>query len=169
MLPFLNGERTPDLPHARGVLFGLTPANLQPANAYRAAMEGATYALRHGFDALRGAGLRSSSIRLTGGGGRSAVWRQMVADVFELPVDVPSQAEGAAFGAALQALWAQRRRAGDEVTLADLTREHVSMDPARHAMPSPTAAAYREHYERYLRHLQAVTPLLQAPAVAVAA
>ena len=101
MLPFFNGERTPNLPNGRGSLFGMTATNLTPANLYRAAMEGAVYSLKNGYDAFVDAGMRFEAIRLTGGGSHSAVWRQMVADVFGLPVDVPEQAEGAAFGAAV--------------------------------------------------------------------
>src|SRR5690606_22261661 len=65
MLPFLNGERTPDLPHGRGNLFGMTATNLTPANLYRSAMEGAMYSLKYGYDALVDAGLRFEAIRLT--------------------------------------------------------------------------------------------------------
>src|SRR5690606_679392 len=85
MLPFFNGERPPDLPHARASFFGMDVENFTRANAYRAAMEGATYALRHGHDALLAAGLQFDAIRLTGGGSQSGAWRQMAADVFGLP------------------------------------------------------------------------------------
>jgi xylulokinase len=156
MLPFFNGERTPDLPHARASLHGMDTANLNRANLYRAAMEGATYALRHGYDALCAAGLRFDAIRLTGGGSHSAAWRQMVADVFELPVDVPTQAEGAAFGAALQALWALDHAAGGQSDIATLATEHVHLDPALSTRPDPAAAAaYRSHYGHFSRHLEA--------------
>jgi xylulokinase len=156
MLPFFNGERTPDLPNARGSLFGMDMGNLTRGNLYRAAMEGATYALRNGFDALQAAGMQFDAIRLTGGGSHSAAWRQMVADVFDLPVQVPEQAEGAAFGAALQALWAHGRASGTDVAIADIAREHVSVDETTSARPQPDAvAAYRESYQRFLRHLDA--------------
>ncbi len=116
-------------------------------------MEGATYALRNGFDALQAAGLGCSSIRLTGGGSRSAAWRQMVADVFDLPVDVPVQPEGAAFGAALQALWASATR-GSQAELVELVRDHVRMEPGLTARPDALAgAAYREAYGHFLRSL----------------
>jgi len=155
MLPFFNGERTPDLPRAKASFFGMDPGNLTRANAYRAAMEGATYALRNGFDALRAAGLVFTSIRLTGGGSRSAAWRQMVADVFELPVEVPSEQEGAAFGAALQALWATTT-SGTQEELASLAREHVQLGAGLGARPDAAAgAAYRQAYERFLRQLRA--------------
>jgi len=160
MLPFFNGERTPDLPHARGGLFGMDLGNLTRGNAYRAAMEGATYSLRNGYDALQAAGLRFDAIRLTGGGSQSAAWRQMAADVFDLPVEVPEQTEGAAFGAALQALWAHGRANRGSDDIAVITDEHVRVNPALSVRPDPeTAAAYCTHYRRFLRHLDAVTPL----------
>ncbi len=160
MLPFFNGERTPNLPHARGGLFGMDPDNLSRGNIYRAAMEGATYSLRNGYDALQRAGLSFNAIRLTGGGSHSASWRQMAADVFDLPVDVPEQAEGAAFGAALQALWSHGRANGCNDSIAVITAEHVRVDPALSVRPDRDAVeAYRAHYQRFLRHLDAVIPL----------
>jgi xylulokinase len=154
MLPFFNGERTPDLPHARASFHGLDFGNFTRANAYRAAMEGATFALRYGFDLLRAAGLDLSSIRLTGGGSRSAAWRQMVADVFELPVEVPAETEGAALGAALQALWSCTTP-GTQADLAALAREHVQLSPEGGARPDQAAsAAYHASYERFLHHLR---------------
>ena len=78
---------------APGVLAGLGAHNMREAHVYRAAMEGATYSLRYGYDAFVGAGMRFDRIALTGGGANSAAWRQMVADVFDCPVDVPAQVE----------------------------------------------------------------------------
>jgi len=154
MLPFFNGERTPNLPRARGALHGMNIENFTRANAYRAAMEGATYALRNGLDTLQAAGMRFDAIRLTGGGSQSAMWRQMVADVFVLPVDVPEQSEGAAFGAALQALWAHDHAGGGQVEIATLAREHVRCTPALSARPDASdAEAYHDHYRQFLRQL----------------
>ena len=160
MLPFLNGERTPDLPHGKGVLAGLDTTNMTAAHIYRAAMEGATYSLKYGFDAFVRAGMQFDRIVLTGGGSNSVAWRQMVADVFGLPVDVPVQSEGAAFGAALQALWAWNRARGSEVSIAEVARTHVAVDPALSAVPDPARApAYAAAYQRFLQYLDAVTPL----------
>ncbi|MEO8308030.1 MAG: xylulokinase [Pseudomonadota bacterium] len=154
MLPFFNGERTPDLPRSRASFHGLDAGNFTCANAYRAAMEGATYALRNGFDALRTTGLAFTSIRLTGGGSRSAAWRQMVADVFELPVEVPLEQEGAAFGAALQALWVCTT-SGSQADLTTLVREHVHLGAALATLPDAAAGvAYSTAYERFLHYLQ---------------
>ncbi len=156
MLPFLNGERTPDLPQARGCLFGMNPHNGTAAHMYRAAMEGATFSIRYGFDAFVDAGLQFDTILLTGGGSKSAQWRQMVADVFELPVHVPNQPEGAAFGAALQALWA----CGDaDDELATVVLEHLQVDASLSTQPDPgRAKAYRDAYQHFLSNLRAISP-----------
>jgi len=160
MLPFLNGERTPDLPLGKGVLAGLDTTNMTPAHVYRAAMEGATYSLKYGFDAFVSADMQFDRIVLTGGGSNSAAWRQLVADVFGLPVDVPVQAEGAAFGAALQALWAWGRSRGETSSIADIARAHVATEPALSATPDPIRTqAYAAAYRRFLQHLDALTPL----------
>ena len=160
MLPFFNGERTPDLPLARGGLFNLDLNNFTRANVYRAAMEGATYALRNGYDLLQAAGMGFDAIRLTGGGSQSAVWRQMIADVFALPVEVPAQAEGAALGAALQALWALEKTGNASADLAAIAREHVQLNTALATYPDAQAvAAYRPAYRQFLRHLDGAKAL----------
>ena len=163
LLPFLNGERTPDLPLGKGVLAGLDLHNATEAHFYRAAMEGATFSLKFGYDAFTRAGMSFDRIVLTGGGANSAAWRQMVADVFGVPVEVPLQAEGAAFGAALQALWSVRNQQGDTVTLPTLVQEHVASDTALSAQPDPArVAAYQAPYQYFLKHLEAVRPLYAA-------
>lgn len=157
MLPFFHGERTPNLPHARASMHGMDAGNLTRGNLYRAAMEGASYTLRHGYDLLRDAGLHFDAIRLTGGGSNSPAWRQMIADMFELPVDVPAAAEGAAFGAALQALWALDHAQGGHADIAAITHEHVRMAPALSARPDADAGAtYRRHYGHFMQHLETV-------------
>ncbi|HYG07812.1 MAG TPA: xylulokinase [Stenotrophomonas sp.] len=163
LLPFLNGERTPDLPLGKGVLAGMDMLNLNEANLYRAAMEGATFSLKYGYDAFVAAGMHFDAIVLTGGGSNSAAWRQMVADIFNLPVQVPNQAEGAAFGAALQALWALQLAQGDNTPLAQLVSAHLGNDPALGARPDAARhAAYAKAYRRFLDHLSAVRPLYAA-------
>lgn len=103
-LPYLQGERTPNLPDGCGVLHGMTPANITPAHFARAVMEGVTLGMAYGLRRMRQLGVNPGVIRLTGGGSKSAVWRQMCADVFGVPVVVMKSAEGAALGAAIQAL-----------------------------------------------------------------
>lgn len=155
LLPFFNGERTPDLPDAKASLHGMDMRNMSAAHWYRAAMEGATFTLKFGYDAFVAAGMQFDRILLTGGGANSPAWRQMIADVFELPVQVPQQTEGAAFGAALQALWSQQSADADAVSLVDLVNQHVSHDPAQaHVPDSARKSAYQQSYQRYLKHLR---------------
>ena len=103
-LPYLQGERTPDLPAGCGVLHGMNTSNTTPAHLARAAMEGVTLGLAYGLRRLNELGVRPEVLRLTGGGSRSAVWRQLCADVFGYPVVTLHHSEGAALGAAIQAL-----------------------------------------------------------------
>lgn len=165
LLPFFNGERTPNLPDARASLHGMDIGNLDAAHAHRAAMEGATYALHNGFDAFAATGLQFDSIVLTGGGSRSGAWRQMIADVFDLPVDVPRHAEGAAFGAALQAMSALAREQGGDADLPGLVADHVAMEPAAATRPEAARVdAYRAPYARFLAHLHALQERLSTDA-----
>jgi xylulokinase len=103
-LPYLQGERTPNLPHGTGVFHGLTTRNMTPAHMARATMEGVTLGLLYGLHRLRTLGIAPTEIRLTGGGSKSAVWRQICADVFGCRVVTLVESEGAALGAAIQAL-----------------------------------------------------------------
>jgi len=105
LLPYLAGERTPNLPRGSGVLHGLTTRNLTPAHLARAAMEGVTLGLAYGLSRFQDLGVNPSEIRLTGGGSQSSFWRQLCADVFGVPTVCLSSSEGAALGAALQAAW----------------------------------------------------------------
>ncbi len=163
LLPFLNGERTPDLPLGKGVLTGLATHNASASHFYRAAMEGATFTLKYGYDAFLSAGMKFERIVLTGGGATSAAWRQMVADIFGLPVEVPREAEGAAFGAALQGLWSLSHANGEGKTLPELVGAHVTSDGALACAPDiERMEAYREPYQRFLEHLAAVKHIYAA-------
>jgi xylulokinase len=116
-LPYLQGERTPNLPHGCGVLHGMTTSNITPAHIARAVMEGVTLGMAYGLRRMESLGLTPSEIRLTGGGSQSPAWRQILADVFGYPVVTMESAEGAALGAAIQALHA----ASPESSLDDLS------------------------------------------------
>jgi xylulokinase len=103
-LPYLQGERTPNLPKGTGTFHGLTTRNMTPAHLARATMEGVTLGLAYGLKRMRTLGITPTEIRLTGGGSKSAVWRQICADVFGCRVVTLAESEGAALGAAIQAL-----------------------------------------------------------------
>lgn len=154
MLPFLNGERVPPLPHATGSLRGLTIDNLTQANLCRAAVEGTTFGLRYGLDLLRQNGLQSRSICLIGGGSKSAIWRQIVADIMNTPVICTEQSEAAALGAAIQAAWCTSWSNGHEDTLADLCERCVKLDLNSETLPiTANVAAFQQAYERYRLHV----------------
>jgi len=103
-LPYLQGERTPNLPGGSGVLHGMTTRNLTPGHLARATMEGVTLGMAYGLERLAALGVTPREIRLTGGGSRSCLWRQVCADIFGVPVVTMTSPEGAALGAAIQAL-----------------------------------------------------------------
>jgi xylulokinase len=149
LLPFFNGERVPMLPEATASLDGLTSVNTTQANLCRASMEGATLGLRYGLEQFGTLAESVREIRLIGGGARSGVWRQMVADVTGCRVICPEVTDAAALGAALQAAWCHR--GGD---LADLCERLVHLDEGSRAEPHPASvAAYDEVYARYRRCL----------------
>lgn len=102
-LPYLTGERTPHLdPLARGAFVGLTARHTR-AHLVRAVMEGVVFSLRDSLEIMRSLGIAAEHIRATGGGGRSALWRQMQADIYGAAVATLDAEEGPAYGAALLA------------------------------------------------------------------
>lgn len=105
-VPYLEGERTPNLPNARGQLHGVSLANLTPAHLARAAVEGLLGLLGGAIEGMRSQGVMVESVTITGGGSRSAAVRRLAPTVWGLPVHVPDPAEDVAVGAARQAAWA---------------------------------------------------------------
>jgi xylulokinase len=103
LVPYFEGERTPNLPDATGSLTGVTLSNLTPANLARAAVEGVICSLADGLQALTAQGVHAERILLIGGAARSAAVQQVAAAVFGLPVLVPEPGEYVADGAARQA------------------------------------------------------------------
>ncbi|GAA3457146.1 xylulokinase [Dactylosporangium matsuzakiense] len=106
LLPYLDGERTPNLPDARGLLNGLTRGNATPQNLARAAYEGMLCGLADGLDAVRGLGVQVQRVLLIGGAAASPAVRSIAAGLLGVPVSVPSPGEYVALGAARQAAWA---------------------------------------------------------------
>lgn len=153
-LPYLNGERTPNLPNGSGVLHGLKPNNFTPAHLARAVMEGATLGLAYGLKRLRELGVTPTEIRLTGGGSKSATWRQLCADVFGCPVVTLQSAEGAALGGAIQALALVR----PEKTIAQWAEQFVKPNMAEAVVPKKDGfdyAALLEKQTKLMRTLRA--------------
>ena len=135
LLPYLAGERTPNVPLGSGVLLGLNRANLDRGRFARAAIEGVTLGMNYGLRRLGELGVRPREIRVTGGGARSAAWRQMMADIFGVPVVGMREDEGAALGAALQAAWCEGHRVGKAHPLRHYTDRVVKVAEATRRMP----------------------------------
>ena len=160
LLPYLEGERTPNLPDGTGVFFGVRPRTFTSAHYARAAMEGVTLGMNYGLRRLAALGVTARQVRATGGGAKSKLWRQIMADVFNAEVVTLKVAEGAAYGAALQALWCWRRQKGDRVEIPEITDRFVSLQTGETAEPRP---AQVEVY-RGLQELQEELARSLAPA-----
>ena len=106
LVPYLDGERTPNRPNASGALHGLRVSNSMPANLARAAVEGMLCALAEGLAQLTTHGVSVRRILLIGGGAQSRAVCEIAPTVFGMPVLVPTPAEYVALGAARQAAWA---------------------------------------------------------------
>jgi xylulokinase len=103
-LPYLTGERAPyPDPNAKGAFIGLTVRHGIP-HMTRAVLEGVAFGLRDSMELIKGAGLgQIEQVRVSGGGARSALWRQILADVLDTELVTVNTTEGAAYGAALLA------------------------------------------------------------------
>ena len=155
LLPYLAGERTPNLPRGCGVLHGLTTGNYTPHHLARAAMEGVTLGLGYGLERFRELGVEATEIRLTGGGSNSAAWRQICADVFGAPVVCLQSAEGGALGAAVQAAWQALRADGATGSLDDLAKTVVKLDDSTRAEPRAAATAVHRAQLEQMHRLRA--------------
>ncbi|HSH16769.1 MAG TPA: FGGY-family carbohydrate kinase, partial [Verrucomicrobiae bacterium] len=148
LLPYLEGERTPNVPDGTGVFLGVSQKNWSADYFTRAAMEGVTLGMNYGLQRLVQLGIIPTQIRATGGGAQSKAWRQIMADVFNAEVVTLEVSEGAAYGAALQALWCWRREKGENVSIKDITDEFVLVNPKETALPNPkNVEIYRELQE----------------------
>ncbi|MHC4421175.1 MAG: xylulokinase [Planctomycetota bacterium] len=149
-LPYLTGERTPHPdPRARGAFVGLTLRHGK-AHLTRAVMEGVTFGLKDSLELTRALGIPVERVRVSGGGARSAMWRQMMADVFGVEVVTVNTVHGAAFGAALLA----GVGTGCYGSVPDAARSVVRETGS--ARPGADAGIYGQYYARY----RALYPLL---------
>lgn len=138
MLPYLDGERTPNLPHATGSLVGMTRATMTPAHLARAAFEGMLCGLADGLDALRAFGVEVRRVLLIGGAAKSVAVRTIAPAIFQAEVAVPRTAEYVALGAARQAAWALRG------SLPSWTREDGACTAASFTNGPAVRTAYAE-------------------------
>lgn len=158
-LPYLMGERTPHTdPWARGVFFGLTPRHGR-GHLVRAVMEGVALSLRDCLDLIEGLGCPVAQVRLTSGGARSPLWRQIHANVFGRPVRTLAGSEGPASGAAVLAAVGT----GAFSTVAEACGAWLR--PGDEVRPEPDAvAAYIEQGEVFRALYDALRPVFRAVA-----
>lgn len=126
LVPYLEGERTPNRPNATGALHGLRVSNATPANLARAAVEGMLCALADGLAQLTTHGVSVRRILLVGGGAQSRAVCEIAPTVFGMPVLVPTPAEYVALGAARQAAWACSGSAGPPEWAPPPAREYAA-------------------------------------------
>ncbi len=156
-LPYLNGERTPNLPQGTGIFHGLTTETMEPSHMARAVMEGVTLGLAYGLNRFRQLGIEPTEIRLTGGGSKSDIWRQICADIFGVPTVCLQSAEGAALGAALQAAYACAAAEGQPTRFLVLAEKYVTLDESTRCQPNDN---HRETYARLLTRQSDLTKRL---------
>jgi xylulokinase len=152
-LPYLTGERTPHPdPLARGAFVGLTVHHGRP-HLTRSVLEGVAFGLRDSFELMRALGVTTSTqIRATGGGSKSSLWRQILADVLGTDVVTTSTSEGAAEGAAMLAAVGS----GWFGTVGAASHALVELREA--AYPSPDTHRYENAYQRYGELYPALAP-----------
>lgn len=147
-LPYLMGERTPHLdPHARGGWVGLTAKHTR-AHLVRAIIEGVSYSLKDCLEIVESLGAKVDAVRASGGGAKSAFWRQVLADIFDRPIATLETQEGSAYGAALLAMAGTGQFASVEeacqATIAESNRTAPAVNVA-----AGYQAAYKTFTELY--------------------
>lgn len=147
MIPYLEGERTPNLPHATGSFVGMSLSSMNPRDVARAAVEGLLCLLAEGLEAMTDMGVPVKSIQLIGGAARNPAVQQIAPAIFEREILVPEPGEYVADGAARQAAWVL---AGSE-TAPQWTGSRVTTFTAK-----PTRFVRERYAER--QHLFAERP-----------
>ncbi|MFN2272272.1 MAG: xylulokinase [Anaerolineae bacterium] len=157
-LPYLTGERTPyPDPNARGVFFGLTLRHGK-AHMTRAVLEGVSYGLLDSLELMRALGLSIEQVRASGGGARSPLWRQILADVFDAEIVTVNVTEGAAYGAALLA------GVGAGIYPSVNAACEAAIQLTGQTEPGPAVSIYADYYPRY----RALYPALASEFAAIA-
>ncbi len=152
--PYLAGERTPHAdPDARGAFVGLSVRHDRGA-LVRAVLEGVAYGLRDSLELLRALGVQPEVGRISGGGARSVLWREIVASVLDLPLETTAVEEGAAYGAALLAGCRTGTFANAQDAVARCVRVGARTEPK-----ADWVSAYADGYERFRRLYPALRPL----------
>ena len=113
-------------------------------------MEAVIFNLKNGKEAFMRCGMNFTEVTLTGGGSKSALWRQMCADILNLPVRVLMIEENAAFGAALQAYWIYEKHSNNPKPITQITQDHLLADESKNCLPNAsTVKKYEKVYQNY--------------------
>jgi xylulokinase len=149
VLPYFLGEKTPiNDPAARGVFFGLTLGHSR-AHAYRAILEGISMGFRHHLQVLAERGLTATKARVTNGGARSALWKQVTADVLGIPLEQVANHPGSSMGAAFIAgMGVGAFKHWNEIERFVHIHTIIEPNPSANSLYSSTYPIYRELYER---------------------
>jgi xylulokinase len=150
-LPYLQGERVPNLPLATGTMIGMRTGSMRPGLLFRAALEGTSLNLAWGVKRLSALGIKVESLRLVGGGAKNTLWRRILADVLQVPVTTLVETESAALGAAISAAWTVRRLAGEDVSADEVAAPSIALSNDT-AKPDPARGAV---YQKLLARFQA--------------
>lgn len=152
IVPWYQGERTPDVPLGAPTYFGFGLADLTKKEAVcRGVLEGHLLNLYDGFKRMP---VKPSEIRLTGGISRSVAWREAIANMFNAET-VAVEGEGAAMGAALHALWVHENERGRAVSLAEVVAPYVKLDESTRVKPNAQDAATYQTLSREFSALSA--------------
>ncbi|MCD8068976.1 MAG: xylulokinase, partial [Lachnospiraceae bacterium] len=145
-LPYLMGERSPhNDPSARGAFIGMS-MDTSRADMTQAMLEGVAFALRDSFEVAKSQGIHISSTKICGGGAKSPLWKRMIANIFNIPVQVPAVEEGPSMGGAMLAAVACGVYGSVEEAAARIVRV---VDEVR---PEPELAArYEEKYRQFVK------------------
>jgi xylulokinase len=141
LVPYLEGERSPNLPAAAGALHGVTTRNLNAANVARAAVEGLLCSMAYCIDRITAHGIDVNRIILVGGGARSEAVRHIAPALWGAPVHVPTPAEYVALGAARQAAWALSQNDSPPTWSFGITTTYT-MDSTPHVLDQYRAAQH---------------------------
>jgi len=143
-LPYLTGERCPHPdPHARGAWIGLTRRSTRDMMV-RALLEGVTYGMRDAIEIMQKMGIVATQVRASGGGAKSAFWRQLQADIYKQTIVLTNSSEGPAYGVALLAGVGTGCFKSVEEACKSAIKETVKVKPVKKA-----SALYDKHYPIY--------------------
>jgi xylulokinase len=157
ILPYFNGERTPNYPKGEAAMVGMNINNTSKENIARASLESAVFGMKVGLEAFIEQGFSATKLLIIGGGANSKVWAQIVSDIFELPVEIPSIKESAAFGGALQVLSLIEHK-----TVSEITNIHHKVDECNKYYPNKdNHKLYETAYAKYKKYDNQLAPLFK--------